>query len=59
MMLQQRPNQAHTNLQFRLNVTLDMLTDHVQYTDPVSQSTIGLHAYFQQLFDQVFKALKL
>lgn len=36
-----------------------MLTGHGQYADPVSQSKISLHAYFQQLFNRAFKALKL
>ena len=37
--------QAHTNLQFVLNVTIDVLTGHGQHTDPESQSMIGLNAY--------------
>lgn len=51
--------QVHTYLQFGLNVTLDMLTGRGQYIDPVSQSMISLHAYFQQVSDLAFKALKL
>ncbi|KAK7819640.1 hypothetical protein U0070_012594 [Myodes glareolus] len=51
--------QAHTNLQFGLNMTLNMLTGHGHYTDSVSQSMIGLHPYFQQVFKVAFKNLKL
>lgn len=52
--------QAHTNLRFELNnITLNMFTGHEQYTGSVSQSMLGLHAYFQQVSDLAFKAFKL
>lgn len=51
--------QTCANLQFGLNVTLDMLIGHVHYTDLVSQSLMGLHAYFQQMSNVDFRALKL
>lgn len=50
--------QAHTNLRFVLNVTIDVLTGHGQHTDPVSQSIIGLNAYWKQVSGLAFKALK-
>ena len=49
--------QAHTKLHFELNVTLDRPTGHGQYTDPLLQSMIGLHAHCQQVSGLAFKAL--
>lgn len=45
-------------MQFEFNVTLDMLISLGQYTDSVPQSMIGVHAYYQQVSDLIFKALK-
>lgn len=50
--------QAHLNLHYGFDITLDMLTGHGQCIDLVSQSTIGQYAYFQQVSDLTFKALK-
>lgn len=50
--------QAYTYLQYGLTITLDMLISHCHYTDPISQSMIGQHAYFLQVSHMAFKALK-
>lgn len=36
-----------------------MLTGNEQYTDPVSQLMIGVHAYYQKVSYLAFKAIKL
>lgn len=42
-------NQARSNLEYNLNITVDMFTDHRASINPATQVTIELHAYFNTL----------
>ena len=50
--------QAHTNIQYQLPITLDMLTGHGNFIDPVSHSLIGIPQYFVQVKDMALQSLK-
>ena len=51
-------NQARINLEYNLNATFDMLTGHGAHILPVTQATVGLQAYFNQVADLASKARK-
>lgn len=51
-------NQARINLECNLNIAFNMLTGYGAYNNLVTQATLGLHAYFNQVADLAFKALK-
>lgn len=49
---------AHVHIRNGIPVTLDMLMGRGNYTDPVAQSMVGVYAYFHQVSNLAFKALK-
>lgn len=51
-------NQACLNFEYKLNITLDMLTGHRAYINPFTQASLSQHAYFNQVADLSFKVLK-
>lgn len=50
--------QDRINLESNFNISLDVLTGHKAYIIPVIQTSIRLHADFNQVADLAFKALK-